>query len=126
MKNSTLPEEPGYDWASVRSWCILWLRAFLEHAPRLETKEGWKSYRLALDRLPRLEWCRVKRITDSRVDFILSEITSCIDEAAGKKTALPGMFNDAVAGANKLLYILEQDLPLEIVAKEVQRITDAM
>lgn len=40
--------------------------------------------------------------------------------------ALPGMFNDAVTGAKELLNILEQDLPLDIVTKEVQRITDAM
>ena len=126
MKNKALPEEPGYDWACVRSWCILWLRAFLEHAGRLETKEGWKSYRLALDNLPRLERRRIKRITDSRVDFILDVVTSNIDEAAHKKTALPGMFNDAVIGSKELLALLEQDLPLDIVTKEVQRIDDAM
>jgi hypothetical protein len=126
MNPSSVPAEATYDWGNLRKWCICYLRAFLQHAAELDTKQGWAKYQDAQRRLPLLAWKKLRRIPDERVRFIMEVVVSNIDEASDKKVALPGMFSDAVRGAKEMLVALEQHDDLDVIKKEIGRIDDAM
>lgn len=128
MKNKGVPDDLHCDWVSVRVWLISFLRAFLEYSKMPDTKDSWLWFEESVKNLPQIvEGPKLERVSAEHMSYIEEEIINTFyNEAAFHRSGLPGMFNDAIVGARELLPVLEQDLPPEVISKDVQRICDGI
>ncbi len=110
----------GYDWRSLRDWCLWYIGVFLEFSE----KTGPAAYdwfrRQVEGRL--LDWSCLKKATDISARYTVETITAQVSEALATRAALPGDFSDTVAVIQKEEALLRRALASEDTWAEICKI----